>query len=289
MTTRLIFYSALLGILFVVSTPRNVMADTVQYSTQAYQGEFVWVKGVWPDLASDARVSLTFDRKEVPCHRQDTGVWNCYEAVSPESKPGLRKMLVKVNGKKHETHIVKIARRKFPTLPLTLTDDKKALLTAENRAEEVQKIRAALQTESPDCLWKVGFVMPVIGPIESRFGEKRLVGGKLRKGFHRGLDIRAAEGTLVSSPSEGTVILAGLFIEEGGMVMLDHGHGLVTAYLHLSEITAHTGARLKKGDTVGKSGSTGVSNTQHLHWGIYLHGIPVDPESFASSSFFNVE
>ena len=210
-------------------------AGSVEYSRQARQGDFVWMKA---DAGSAGTVTMSFDGKEVPCYTNGDGKRDCYASVLPDTQPGNKKLLLKADGKTHVTRTIKIVRRGFPLLPLTLTNDKKALLNGEDRADEIQKIRAALHTESAERLRKSLFELPVKGTIESQFGEKRTVDGKTRPGFHRGLDIGVPEGTLISAPSDGRVVLAGMFTEEGNMVMLDHGQGIVTAYLHLSEIIA---------------------------------------------------
>jgi len=114
--------------------------------------------------------------------------------------------------------------------------------------------------------------------VTSKFGEIRLINGK-RKSVHRGVDFRAKWGEPVYAVMPGRVRLTGEFFLTGKTVILDHGMGLYTLYAHLSEILVKEGQVVKAGDVIGKAGSTGRSTGPHLHLGLYLNGIPLNPLS----------
>ena len=97
--------------------------------------------------------------------------------------------------------------------------------------------------------------------------------------FHQGLDYRAAAGTPVAAMNSGRVVLARELFYEGGFVVIDHGQGLLTLYLHLSQIQATEGQMVKKGETVGLSGATGRVTGPHLHIGVRWQGVYLNPET----------
>ncbi|KPV40348.1 hypothetical protein AN478_08420 [Thiohalorhabdus denitrificans] len=145
----------------------------------------------------------------------------------------------------------------------------------------VQKARSL---ESPYPHFHADFRWPVHGPISSVYGSQRILNGKPRKP-HTGVDIAAPTGTLVRAPAPGRVRLAekGLFFS-GGTLILDHGHGLSSSYLHLGEILVKEGERVGKGDPIARVGATGRATGAHLDWRINLHGCSLDPALVASGS-----
>ena len=118
--------------------------------------------------------------------------------------------------------------------------------------------------------WKEGFSRPASGRETGVYGSQRVYGG-LPRSPHWGLDIAAPIGTPVIAPASGIVRVAtGPFLLEGNVVMLDHGGGLVTTYLHLSSMAVKPGDRMKRGQKLGAIGTTGRSTGPHLHWGMSL-------------------
>lgn len=118
--------------------------------------------------------------------------------------------------------------------------------------------------------WKEPFRMPLSGRITGVYGSQRIF-GTLPRNPHWGLDIAAPTGTPVRAPASGIVRLAeGPFLIEGNFVLLDHGAGLVSAYIHLATIRVQPGDAVRAGDILGTVGSTGRSTGPHLHWGLSL-------------------
>src|SRR6185436_13659701 len=98
-------------------------------------------------------------------------------------------------------------------------------------------------------------------------------------GFHRGVDLRAGLGAPVHAAQAGKVALARYFSsfnDNGNVVFLDHGQGVVSAYLHLSKLLVKEGQAVSAGQAVGLVGSTGRSTGPHLHWSIFINGVAVD-------------
>ena len=121
-------------------------------------------------------------------------------------------------------------------------------------------------------------MQPVEGRISGVFGSQRILNGKPRSP-HKGLDIAAPEGTLIKADADGVISLVhhDMYLM-GKSVMIDHGHGLQSIYIHMNDILVTEGQFVKKGDTVGKVGMTGRATGPHLHWGVSLKGTALDPQ-----------
>ena len=120
---------------------------------------------------------------------------------------------------------------------------------------------------------------PLDGITSSEFGVKRYINNEPRN-RHIGLDIANKEGTPITAPLSGKIILSDNFFYKGNVIYIDHGGGLVTSYSHLSYKEAKLNQRISKGDILGYVGSTGRVTGPHLHWEVYYLGIPVNPEVF---------
>ena len=121
------------------------------------------------------------------------------------------------------------------------------------------------------------FTWPVQGRISGRFGNQRVYNGT-PKSPHSGMDIAVATGTPVKAPADGVVTFAdtGLYLT-GGTLVLDHGHGISSNFLHLSRIDAKVGDTVKQGDVVAAVGATGRATGPHLHWGMNWFDVRIDP------------
>jgi len=126
----------------------------------------------------------------------------------------------------------------------------------------------------------VGFAEPLDWPfpgiISSVYGSQRVLNGK-PSAPHLGIDIAAPEGTPIHAPADGSVSLVGDFLLEGGITMLDHGHGVSTCYLHQSERKVSVGDKVARGDVIGLVGKTGRATGPHTHWGLAWFQLKLDP------------
>jgi murein DD-endopeptidase MepM/ murein hydrolase activator NlpD len=122
-----------------------------------------------------------------------------------------------------------------------------------------------------------GFIWPVQGRISGRFGNQRIYNGD-PKAPHSGMDIAVPEGTPVKAPAAGVVTFAqpDLYLT-GGTVLLDHGFGLSSNFLHLSRIDVTVGQRVQQGQVIGAAGKTGRATGPHVHWGFNWFGTRLDP------------
>ncbi len=118
---------------------------------------------------------------------------------------------------------------------------------------------------------------PVRGRISERFGVRRVYNDGAGSWRHGGYDIAAPGGTPVLAPADGRVLLTAPFEAHGNTILLDHGYGVITTYLHWSAILVETGDLVKRGQAIGEVGSTGGSTANHLHFQVNVNGRVVDP------------
>jgi murein DD-endopeptidase MepM/ murein hydrolase activator NlpD len=131
--------------------------------------------------------------------------------------------------------------------------------------------------------WSDAFLVPVQAAISNPFGASRVFNGKLQS-IHRGTDYRAPQGTEIVAANSGHVVLAREMYFEGNFVVIDHGQGLFTAYLHLSRIQVEEGQAVRRGQLLGLTGATGRVTGPHLHLSVIWNGVSVDP-----ANLFRVE
>jgi|TARA_B110000438_G_scaffold79388_1_gene79476 murein DD-endopeptidase MepM/ murein hydrolase activator NlpD len=123
-----------------------------------------------------------------------------------------------------------------------------------------------------------GFVLPAKGPISGVYGSQRILNGKPRSP-HYGIDIALPKGHEVVSPMDGIVVFSNNDLYySGGTIIIAHGQGLTTSYLHLSEILVSVNDIVRRGELIGKVGATGRATGPHLHWGAELKGKRIDPK-----------
>ncbi len=154
--------------------------------------------------------------------------------------------------------------------------------------EDQQWMKLASQV-SPEQLWQGEFGLPV-EPVfascyPSRFGSRRSYNGSDYSYFHTGLDYCGQIGDPIYAASSGVVVFTGLLTVRGNATMIDHGHGVFTAYLHQSEILVNVGDRVEKGQIIGKVGNTGRVEGPHLHFEVLVGGVQVNPLQWLDQTF----
>lgn len=155
---------------------------------------------------------------------------------------------------------------------------------AERIAREQARVTAARARDDARSDYAAAFIWPVEGRISGRFGRQRVYNGT-PKAPHSGMDIAARNGTPVRAPAAGIVTFAdpGLYLT-GGTVLIDHGAGVSSNFLHLSRIDVRVGQRIEQGETLGAVGATGRATGPHLHWGMNWFDVRVDPQLVLEAS-----
>jgi hypothetical protein len=146
----------------------------------------------------------------------------------------------------------------------------------ERAQKEARKIKRVYAEGSIARLWDGEFQLPMTSDITSPFGNKRVFNGQL-KSFHNGVDFRARSATPVYAANSGVVKLAENLFYSGNAVVIDHGTGIFTIYAHLSRIDVTAGQLVEKGQRLGLTGATGRVSGPHLHWGVKVKGVAVNP------------
>ncbi len=233
------------------------------------------------DLGPDSQPAPTARWGEQPLAVvREGGRWQALFGISLDSLPGELEIRV-LRRSTAEMLSVPIRPKNYPEQRLTIKDQRKVEPNAEDQAriEREQKVTEAIKKRFSEGEPATLLAQPAAGPLSSRFGLRRIFNGQPRNP-HAGLDVAAGAGTPVRAPADAVVANTGDYFFNGNTVFLDHGQGLITAYMHLSRIDVRAGQAIKKGELLGAIGSTGRATGPHLHWAVILNNTPVDPELF---------
>lgn len=146
-----------------------------------------------------------------------------------------------------------------------------------NKADD-QAILDSMTKGEASPLWSGNFSSPCQAPETTGFGQRRLYNG-WKKSWHKGLDLGGWEGQEVVAPAAARVVHRARGLVNGNTLVLSHGMGLFSVYLHLSGFECQVGDRVEKGQTIGYVGGTG-GFAPHLHWEVRASGVPVHPKAF---------
>lgn len=267
----------LLLIVFILFFIRISHADTLPQTSPVPGGVAV----IPLATKSQAPPLVRYDQKRVMVLRTE-GRWQAVVGIPLGAQPGIHHLEVAA-AKKTRRIPFTVKDKQYATQRLTITDRRKVEPTPEDLArieQENKKISAALATWNDAGVIPAGFSLPVVdGKPGNSFGMRRIFNGQARKP-HSGMDISADSGAPVLSPAPGTVIMTGDYFFTGNSVFVDHGQGLITLYCHLEQIQVQPGQALERGDRIGKVGMTGRATGPHLHWGVSLNQVSVNPALF---------
>jgi murein DD-endopeptidase MepM/ murein hydrolase activator NlpD len=208
--------------------------------------------------------------------------WYGIAGISLQTRPGIYPLELKgTPARGSEISFV----RKFAIRPglypsITATVAKRYTEPSPEQLERIRQDKTIKQDvfrqTDPRREWQGKFRPPVNARVSDIFGTRRTFNGKVQS-MHEGLDYAVPQGTTVSAANAGTVLLASPLYFEGNCVVLDHGQGLLTLYLHLSEIKVKTGERVEPGQEIGLSGGTGRATGPHLHMAVRWEGVYLNP------------
>ena len=215
-------------------------------------------------------------------------MWFALAGVSLETVPGTYPL--ELTGETHAgkapsqkitfTRNFAVAHGKYPKIQAKLSVEGKFTEPDPEQQKEIaegqQVKKDYLSRVTPEREWSGQFTAPAKAAISDVFGSERIFNGKTSSP-HLGLDFRVPSGTPVVAMNDGTVLLARPLYFEGNFVVLDHGQGLLTLYLHLSEFKVKEGDQVKRGQIVGLSGGTGRATGPHLHVAVRWQGTYLDP------------
>lgn len=186
---------------------------------------------------------------------------------------------------RHEIRSLRVAPRKYRIQRIDGLPPRKVMPRSKQDLarirSDIAKVRKARARRDPRLDFLGGFQWPVIGPITGVYGSQRILNGKPRRP-HYGVDIARPVGTPVRAPAAGIVTLAepDMFFS-GGTVIVDHGHGLSSSFLHMRKVLVKVGQRVEQGDVIGELGATGRATGPHLDWRMNWRNQRVDPQLLA--------
>ncbi len=185
------------------------------------------------------------------------------------------------------TRRLEIARREYRIQRIDGLPPRKVTPKAEDLKrirEESALVKAARKRDDPRTDFRRGFIWPASGRISGVYGSQRILNGEPRRP-HFGVDVAAPVGTPVVAPADGIVTLAhpDMFFS-GGTLIIDHGHGLSSSFLHLSEVLVEVGQRVRQGELIARVGATGRVTGAHLDWRMNLFDARIDPQLLVEGS-----
>ncbi len=270
---------------FILSVPAFSDDNPMSLSSKELdQGEAALIKII--KTGADEPKVKWMDKKVSLLYRPDKKIYEGFIAVDLGQKPGSYDLSLISNSSGKTTRVmIKIHAKDYGVRNLTLPAGQ-VDLSPENQAR-VNKEKAII-----DWLWKkaetpVIFKSPFIMPLESEvigpFGRRSVINGKSRSP-HTGVDMRGKRGVPVKAANDGRVVFTGDHFFTGNSVIIDHGAGIFSMYFHLDKINVNNNTIISRGEVLGTVGSTGRSTGPHLHWGVRVNNMRVDPINFVKVS-----
>jgi len=213
------------------------------------------------------------------------GAWRALTALPLETAPGSVPVQIDAAGAVLASEL-RVVEPGFTRHEISL--DRKYVEPPPSAQKRIASDRKAFATafSQPfsEPLFGGDFDWPRRAPTSGRYGDQRVLNGKVSS-VHYGLDITGPRGAPVAAANDGRVAITRNAYLSGKTVVLWHGAGLYTAYFHLDRILVRPGQHVRKGQIIGELGSTGRVTGPHLHWGVKLGGLYVDPESLLAIDF----
>ena len=212
---------------------------------------------------------------------------HCFVAIGAtdiETKPGAHTIILKLGKRKGKLKL-RVRKASFPEQELTLPDDKvfPKPEDLDRVKKENERLEGIFETTSKK-LWGGDFIPPLNNAITTAFGTKRIMNGKWIS-VHKGIDMKGDAGEEVRASNDGRVVLEEELFFGGNTIILDHGQGIYTIYMHLSKFNVISGDAVSKGDVIGFVGSSGRATGPHLHFGSKVREISVNPVSLFDLRF----
>ncbi len=280
--TTLILGTAIIAIA-IIAVPAKALQVSLSPTTAQLGDTVSVVIGQSPSISSAPTVKV--GQKNYPTFVGGSGNFRALVPTTPLDQPGTLRIQVSGEGEvKNLT--VPLRNRSFPTQRIRLSGAAGQSATQQ----ELDRVAAFKALETPEKFWKGAFVKPNGGRISAGYGIRRYYNGVFAKDYyHRGVDYAGGTGSPVVAPAAGRIALVGRVSEgfrvHGNTVGIDHGQGVTSIMLHLSRIDVREGDFVQAGQRIGAIGSTGASTGPHLHWGLYVHGLSVDPVPWRFEGF----
>jgi hypothetical protein len=216
---------------------------------------------------------------------RDGEEWRALAALPIEAAPGVLPVRLRVAGGAVSADL-EVVEPGFPHHALTLASKfvKPPAAARKWMAADKKAFAAAFERPFEPPLFRAAFDWPRRDRTGGRFGDQRTLNGE-KASVHYGIDISGKRGAPVAASTDGLVVLARAAYMSGNTLVLWHGAGVYTVYFHLDRFLVKEGERVAKGQAIGEVGATGRATGPHLHWGVKVGGLYVDPESIMAIDF----
>jgi murein DD-endopeptidase MepM/ murein hydrolase activator NlpD len=224
------------------------------------------------------RIAASIAGKEIPFSSCGEDCVMGIGVVDPETKPGDYVVSTQFGPQQLSTTL-SVKKAEYPEQHLKLPE-KQVTLSLEDLArtkKEAEKLKD-LWLRNTERLFQGGFIIPLPNPISTVYGARRIFNNKTIS-IHGGIDIKGSQGEEVRASNHGTIVLAENLFFGGNTVVIDHGLGIYTIYMHLDRVKALHGQIVSKGDVIGFVGSSGRSTGPHLHFGAKIMAVNANPLS----------
>jgi murein DD-endopeptidase MepM/ murein hydrolase activator NlpD len=198
--------------------------------------------------------------------------------VDIDTAPAKYNINITAGEDRYKTEIT-VRHHEFKTIKLTLPEEKVTLSPEdEQRAASEVELLNKIWPENTAPAWNGRFKSPIDTAVSTAFGVKRIMNEK-KTSVHKGTDFRGETGASVKAINSGIVVLTEDLFFGGNTLIVDHGMGLYSVYMHLSKFSASKGEKVSKAQVIGSVGSTGRASGPHLHMSVRLNGMSINPES----------
>jgi murein DD-endopeptidase MepM/ murein hydrolase activator NlpD len=234
---------------------------------------------------SSANPTITFNKKTYTAFPIGTNRYRALLPTTPQFSVGRQPIQVAVDGAVKDL-TVQLRDRTFPTQSIWLGNGG----GPEGTDHEFDRVDAFKALVTPDKLWNGAFKRPATGEVTTVYGVRRYYNGEFAADYyHRGVDYAGGVGSAIVAPAAGKVVLVGRVADgfeiHGNTIGVDHGQGVTSIFIHLSRIDVKEGDTVQAGQTLGGIGSTGAATGPHLHWGLYVNGLSIDPVPWRENGF----
>ena len=257
--------------LFVIARASGACSDHVQIEGELIQG------GLVHGTLHSTQFRLFLNQTEVLVHENGIFILG-FDRDAPSN---MQLRLLSSDDRQICDQAIQVKQRQYPVQRIDglahkqVHPDNAALIRIRNESAAIRQARRQLDRRLD---FTQGFSWPVIGPISGVYGSQRILNGQPRRP-HYGVDIAVPIGTPVLAPAAGRITYCNSDMYfSGGTIVLDHGYGLSSSFLHLNSLLVEEGQIVKKGDLIGEVGATGRVTGAHLDWRMNWQGAYIDPQ-----------
>jgi murein DD-endopeptidase MepM/ murein hydrolase activator NlpD len=281
--SRLVF-SVILGfggLLFALSSSAATVQVQIQ-PTSPQLGDTISV--IVQGQPEGTAPTVVMNQQTYPTFALSNNRYRAFIPTTPLDQPS--RLTIQVNaGTEVRNLAVELRNRSFPTQSIWVNGGGSDGTDAE--FDRIDQFKAIV---SPEKMWNGAFRRPAEGEVSSVYGVRRYYNGEFAEDYyHRGVDYAGATGSPIYAPAAGTVRLVGReadgFQLHGNTIGLDHGQGVTSLFIHLSQINVQEGDVVQAGQKIGALGATGSATGPNLHWGLNVNGKSIDPVPWREAGF----